>query len=289
MGFFDRISTGWELAKESLRIVWGDKKLMLFPVLSGLSCMAFIALIVMGVGPENLQALFEGMEESSSMEAGESTASTAAVIACLLIYFTLTFITVFFNVALVGAARISLEGGDSKVSDGLKVAMSHLPSIIAWAAITGTVGLLLSALENEKKTGRFIRAILGAAWSIITYFVIPVMVVERVGAFAAIGRSTATMKRAWGESLAASFSIGWLIFLLNIPSVLLIILVGQAGSGPLAAAVMALAAVWFLVTIILGQAAKSVLTLALYQYANSGTAPEGYSQGHLDNAFGRRY
>jgi hypothetical protein len=45
MGFFDRLSTGWELGKESLRVVWKDKTLLVFPVMSGLATVTAAGLV----------------------------------------------------------------------------------------------------------------------------------------------------------------------------------------------------------------------------------------------------
>ncbi len=281
MNFFERLRNGWTLAKQSLQVVWRDKTLMIFPVLSGISCLAAIGLFVLGFGPENIQRL---LDETGGAEAQISTSSYILV---LLVYFVLYFITIFFNVALVGCARISLSGGDSKLSDGFTVALSHLPSIVGWALLSGTVGLLLSLLENEKKTARFVRVILGTAWSIITYFVIPVIVVEGVGAFKALGRSTSIIKQTWGESLAAHFSIGWLLFIINLPAILIFVVIAITGSLPpaLMGILIGCAAMWLVFTTVMGLAAKSVLTMALYQYSATGTAPDVYDTHKLRYAF----
>ena len=38
-----RFSRSWELVEQSFAILWADKQLMLFPVLSGISCVIVIA------------------------------------------------------------------------------------------------------------------------------------------------------------------------------------------------------------------------------------------------------
>ena len=40
---FQRLSIGWELAKQSINVLKLDKELLLFPALSGLSCLAVLA------------------------------------------------------------------------------------------------------------------------------------------------------------------------------------------------------------------------------------------------------
>jgi len=43
-----RFSRSWDLVGESFTILWADKQLMLFPVLSGISCM--IVTLLLGAG-----------------------------------------------------------------------------------------------------------------------------------------------------------------------------------------------------------------------------------------------
>lgn len=40
---FERISNGWELAKESWNVLKLDKELLLFPLLSGIACLLVLA------------------------------------------------------------------------------------------------------------------------------------------------------------------------------------------------------------------------------------------------------
>jgi len=40
-----RFSRSWELVEQSFAILWADKQLMLFPVLSGISCVILTALL----------------------------------------------------------------------------------------------------------------------------------------------------------------------------------------------------------------------------------------------------
>jgi len=58
-----------------------------------------------------------------------------------------------------------------------------------------------------------ISALLGTAWTIMTYFVMPVIVIGGVGPIEAFKRSAGTLKRTWGEALVGSFSLGLLSLL----------------------------------------------------------------------------
>jgi len=280
MGFFDRLGTGWRLGKQSLRVVWNDKTLLLFPILSGITALVAFAGICMGIGPEQLALL---AEVSENPEIANEISPVAYAIA-ILGYFVLAFITVFFNVALVGCVHISMEDRDSKLVDGLRVAFAHFGSILAWALVSGTVGLLLSGLDKDKRSGSIVRSVLGAAWTVITYFVIPVMVFERTNVFSAIGRSTKIMAKTWGENIGAQFGLGWIFFLLTLPVFGLVVL-AFLGGGALLVPIVAIGVVYVAFTAILCQTAKSVLTVVLYKYATSGQTPAGFEGEMLQHVF----
>src|SRR5262249_51826250 len=117
-------------------------------------------------------------------------------------YFCNYFVVVFCNSALISCALIRFNGGTPTVGDGLQAAASRLPQILAWALVSATVGILLKAVENvHERAGQLISGLLGLAWTVLTYFVVPVLVVEKVGPFEAIRRSMAILRKTWGEAL----------------------------------------------------------------------------------------
>ena len=105
-------------------------------------------------------------------------------------YFSTYFVIIFCNSALISCAMMRFNGQEPSVGDGFRMAMSRLPQIFAWALVSATVGMLLKVIENaHEKVGYYISMLLGAAWSIMTFFVVPVLVVEKTGPFEAVGRS----------------------------------------------------------------------------------------------------
>ena len=88
---------------------------------------------------------------------------------------------IYANSALVGAALIRLRGGDPTVSDGLRIASSHLGSIIGYAAISATVGLILRWLQDRGSLGVLASSLFGLAWSLATFLAVPVLVSENLG------------------------------------------------------------------------------------------------------------
>src|ERR1700730_15447070 len=157
MGFFDRISTGFELAGSSWRVLRQNKSLVVFPILSGLACLLVLATFLVPVvaHPQWLNWIdLRGRQ-------GFQPPPWVYVVA-FAYYFCNYFVIVFFNAALVSCALIRFSGQTPTLSDGLSAAARSLPQIVAWALVSATVGLLLKVVESaHEKLGQFISAILG--------------------------------------------------------------------------------------------------------------------------------
>ncbi|MEI8241604.1 MAG: DUF6159 family protein, partial [Actinomycetota bacterium] len=79
-----------------------------------------------------------------------------------------------------------------------------------------TVGLVLQLLrERGGIAGVILAALGGMAWNIITFLVIPVLVVEGVGPVSAIKRSAGLLKKTWGEQIIGTAGIGLVFGLLG--------------------------------------------------------------------------
>jgi hypothetical protein len=63
-------------------------------------------------------------------------------------YFIFSFITLFFNTAIITSVQRRNEGKDNKLGDGLKDAMKHLKEILIWSAISAIVTTFLKILQN---------------------------------------------------------------------------------------------------------------------------------------------
>jgi hypothetical protein len=277
MGFFDRLAFGWRLGTTSLGVVTRDKTLMLFPILSGISGLLLFAAFVFGIGPENLRAQLELAEQTDQLPPLYYAIAFA-------MYFGLAFIAVYFNVALIGAAQQSLAGKDTTIGDGLAVANQHIGKVAAWALLSGTVGLLLNAIERSGKLGGIVRSILGAAWAVITYFIVPVMIFENQAPTAAIGRSVSLMKASWGENVGAQVGIGLVTSLVIVAIV--VVAVGGTMLVPQAGAVLfTLMLIAIPVVILLAMASKAVLAVGLYDFATRKGGPGPFNPEELKAAF----
>lgn len=258
-----RIARGWQMTKMSLRVIRKDKELLLFPILSGIFTIALLASFVAGI----FFTFGFDFEEGAN----------AWIMWGLMVvfYFASFFITFFFNAAVIGCATMRLEGGNPTFSDGLRIAAQNAGRIFLWALVAATVGLIIRAIQQRVGfLGKMILGAIGVAWTIVTYFVVPVLIYEKVGPWQAVKRSASILKKTWGEALVGNLGLGAVFVLLGLLGIVVIVIGALIGS--LTALIVALVAVivyWVILGIVYS-AAESVLVAALYRYATTGKVPE---------------
>jgi hypothetical protein len=271
-GFFERLRIGWQLTKVSLGVLRQEKGLVLLPFLSLLfTGAAWLVFLV---------SLFYVAAPSGWFGTWIFYAGLAVV------YFVTFFVSIYFNAAVMAAAMIRLNGGNPTISDGLKVANENLRRIAGWALVSATVGLLLRAIaERFGWVGRIIAGIAGAAWGVVTYLVVPVLIFEKIGPWAAVKRSGSLLRQTWGEAAGGYLTLGGIFLLLALPGLLFILLGAVLGSGIGVIVGLAIAIVYWLILALLGSAAQSILVTALYRYATTGKVGFGFPQ----DLFAARY
>lgn len=278
---FQRIATGWELTKQSFQVLKSEKTLVIFPLLSSAACILVLASFAV---PLWFSGAFQLLDDH-----GKPDVPVWAYGVMFLFYMANYFVIVFFNSALVACAVLRFDGQNPTPGDGLKVALSRLPQIFGWAVVAASVGVLMKIVESRsEKFGAIVASLIGAAWSIVTFFVVPVIVVEQAGPITALRRSTAILRKTWGESLTSNVGIGLITSLLILPAVALIVLgafVIGAGQVVLGGAVIATGALIALAVSLVSSALSAIVLAALYLYGATDRAPSAFDANLLRGAF----
>ena len=286
MGKFAR---SWDLFKQSGRVLMADKQLMLLPIMSSIACLLVLATFAV--------PLILAVDWSAAFQhTGSGGSRTQFVmqpwypIVLFAFYFVNFFVITFFNSALIACAIRKFNGEPATLKDGLSVAVSRLPQILAWSAVAATVGMILQMLqERAGLIGRFVLGLIGMAWTIATFFVVPVLVVEKVGPFTAIKRSVEILKKTGGESLITNIGIGTVTGVLVLLGIF--VLVGGIAISVATQTIWpgivvgALFVVYLLAISLISTTMKGILLAATYQYAATGTVPNGFDSDALSQAF----
>ena len=262
-----RIRTGWALAKRSLRVVLSDGSLTALALLGALAA-GFVAL-ALGIPAVVLE---------------EDDQRALAIVLGVAGVYLATAAAVFFGVALAAAASEALAGRDARVGPSIAVAMKRLPQVLGWALVLTTVNLILSALRERGGLGAIASGILGAGWSLATFLAVPLIALEGLGPAAALKRSYGLFKERWGEQLAGRAGVGAVFFLLGVLPAAILIAIGVGLANTPGIVVVVIGVLIAAVALLLGQAAGSVLAVALYRFTTGSPDTGPFTQAELEGA-----
>lgn len=276
---FRTLSLSWEMVKASWQVLKSDRELLVFPLLSTIG---LIIITILFAIPIFASGLADSLA-SNSQSRGVSGSEIVGLVIAFLFYFVTYTVIIFSNVALVGAAMIRLNGGDPTVSDGFRIASERIGPILGYAAISATVGMILRAIQNsDNLLAKIAAGFIGFAWSMATYMVVPVLVIENLGPVEAVKRSAGLLKETWGEQLAGEFSITGIIFLVSL-GVIIVIGVPLMLISP----IIGIIAVVLIIAVVslVGSALSSIYQAAVYQYAAEGKVSDYFDEAMITGAF----
>src|SRR6185295_2327308 len=280
---FNRFSRSYQLVRHSWAVLKQDKEILIFPVLSGIASLAVAASFIVPL------VIFGMHQPAETAPAGahkdpEFQMQAAWYAYLFLFYLVSYFITIFFNVGVMHCASIRMNGGDPTVADGFKGAFARIGAIFMWSLVSATVGMILRAIEERAGiVGKIVSAIAGVAWSLLTYFAVPVMIFEGAGVFRSIRRSGELFKKSWGEAVIGESGMGLFfacLFLLGLIPAGLAVYLGAMGSAGVVLAVVlgAVALFYWIALAVISAALQGVFHVALYRYAATGQVPSEYPE-----------
>ncbi|HEV8024430.1 MAG TPA: DUF6159 family protein [Candidatus Nanopelagicales bacterium] len=199
---------------------------------------------------------------------------------------------------LVSAVDEEMHGRDASVGAGMSAAFARFGPLIAWSAILTVVSILINLIRGNGQGGlisNLLRGVLAAAadimWQLITFFVLPVMMIEKASPIDAIKASSALFKKQWGNQLAGGVRIGGLALLLVVlPGALILGAgVGILLAGTTTAAIIGIttAVIGFLIIVLGGliiNAMRGIYSVALYYYAKDGEVLGGFTGDELQSS-----
>lgn len=272
----------WARSKELARASWGvlraDKELLVLPLVSGIAAIAISATFLLPI-----------FATSRVADGAGGTTLQPTVVSYLLMfamYLVLAYVAIFFKTALLCGADERMRGGNPTVGSAIAGAASHAGKILPWAIVSATVSVILRSLEERAGLlGRIVIGLVGVAWSVVTFLVLPVLVFEGVGVGDAIKRSGSMLKQTWGENLIVNGGIGLISFLLVLPAFLLVGAGAATGTALGLGTTIAIAVVWVIAVSCWSSAMSAVFQLALYRYATQAALPPQFAAIDLGSAF----
>lgn len=269
---FSKIGYTWSLMRASWDVLRRTKGLIVFPILSSICCLAVIASFAIP-----LIATGAWQPPAKNADAPRQLGYYATLFA---FYFCNYAVITYFNAAIVSGAVARLTGGEAAVGGCLREATKQIHLIIGWALVSATVGMVLRVIEDRSpKVGQFVAGLLGAAWSIVSFLVVPALVVDNLGPLEALKESGRLLKKSWGEQLVGNFSFGLVFVLLMLPVLALGMFGGYAivgmNSVALGVACIALAVVGLIVLGLVQSTLQTIFQAAVYLHTK-GVQEHGF-------------
>lgn len=221
MNFFARVKRGFLMGFIAYEFIMKNKKVLLFTVVSTLlvtlTLFTFIGVLLVKTGlAEAIQNSI--LHKHVLIKVNHKLPNT---ILGLLLFVVLTvFFSVFFNVGLADYVGNVIENKPAGFFSSMGRAFSRFFVILQWVIISWIVGSIASAIRDQKGIigriiGSLIAGLLTLAWSILTFFVIPIIANEDLGIIATIELSCESMKKTFGQNVGATFALQTANFILG--------------------------------------------------------------------------
>ena len=269
------MARGWRLTKVAWALIRRDPT------------MVSIALMGAGCGLAGAAAIFYFSGYFSSPTHSQGDLALAAIIAL----YPLTFLSVFFNVALAAAAAASFAGRPIGLREALGISWGRVGRIAQWSLLAAGVGLVLEQIASRiPGAGRLASWLLGAAWSLATIFAVPLLALEGTGPLETAKQSVHLIRSKWGEGITGLASIGiWTVFVMVPVGILFGVGVAiRNQDGTAGAALIAVAVGGILLVSAFSLATRQVFSVALYRYASVASNTGGFAAADLEEPFRRR-
>jgi hypothetical protein len=278
-----QLKRGLRMVGQSLVVLRHNPKLLVFPLIAGLSSLAFLALLLGStfgvlVGVEGAGAI----ATESALETTLGSNPVIVGLALFLGYLGTTFVSVFFTGALVVESRQAFAEEPVDLKRGMARAWDARYKLLAWALIAATVGIIIDAIERSNTpVSKIFAVVFGAVWTVLTFFVVPVAVLDPETSLRGMfTRSGQTFRETIGEtaiSFGAPRILGFVIFVLATGIALAVseVTTNAFVYGPI-----------IVVGVILSQLVsttmRGILKTMVYVYATEGKMPREFDSADLD-------
>lgn len=275
-----KLRGSWLLFKETWRFLMADTELVLVPFITGLINLLILGLVIAVCA---LAGVWDGMLGS------EETMPLRVIDYALMfaVYVIAAFTLAISQAAIVHTVFTRAHGGNATLGESLGVAFSHWFKLLTWSVITSTVGIILRAIvERSQLLGKVVATMIGGAWNVLTFFVIPSMVLGNKSAIDSITDSATLFKKTWGETLVSNISLGLVFLLAHVlvfVSMIGLIIAGLSAQNVLLMVLpFFILILWLIISSLVLAALQGILKTLLYIYAAEGMVPGNFNRELLE-------
>lgn len=290
---FEKIKIGIALAKQTLNIIKKQKRFLLFPLMNFVLIILFFCITLlpalMILGKKILPLLSDQHNHLWSIAFSNADNTTFTLLTILFVFLSVMS-TIFISSALTLCTAQYLDHEKTSVITAFKIISQRIGKLIVWGVINTIISIVMFGIESVLSNRSQVLANLAdglekTAWMIISFFVLPIILLENLNAFSAIKRSGGLLKKTWGSALVSCAGLGLLIF-----AGILIAITPTALAIHFQIDSLILPAVLFTVIVVfalllLNATLQTVLRTALYLFAIGKNTQPFYDTDLLQGAF----
>jgi hypothetical protein len=268
-----KLRASYLLASESFEFLRKDKEMLWFPLISLFSNI----LVIVCVGLLYV-VYFLSTEDTSLNDTSADT--VVAYLFLFLAYLGLAFVFTFFQGAIATMVRMRIEGKDPTIADGIGRSMSHLRKILYWSVVTSTVGIIINVMQERLGwLGKIFGLIGTVAWSVLTFFMVPVLILEDLSVKDSLARSGKVFKDTWGETLVMNFSLGLFFGALHIMWMIIcaVLVFVFIDALLMLLVLLILFVLGFTALCVVSSLLSAIFKVVLYEYSVSGKVPDSFT------------
>ena len=266
----DYVSDGWLLGGAALGFVLGSRVLKRFVLIAaGIVLVASAAVAVAAVALRR--------------EAGP----LGYVLVGLAAYYCLSLMVTAAGVGLAGLVADSLDSRSVTAAGGWRVIERRRGSIAGWAVLDLALGLP-SRMIGSWTVDQLGVLVIGFGWGLVSFFAIPTIALVGGSPWATARRSLRLVRSHWGDAVYSTVYL-WVraLVVFGAPAAVVAavgVLLIRGGAVVLGGALFAAGVSGLALAYLLGHAARAVLTVVLYRYADSGTVYPAFPTELLDRS-----
>lgn len=280
-----KFKTSWLLLKQTATVFTNNKQLLKYPAMS----LLFNALVLFAFGAIIIYFHDVFLEKTTTIYGDDEYNLTNAGLVIGFFYYVIANSVLYFFTAALTAHILDIFKGQSKpLSEYLKLAQSKLLTIVSFAILATTVGMILRFIEQRFRfVGFLVSKLIGLAWALANLFTLAVIVESDATAPTAIKKSSQLFISRWGENILsrAGFGLATFFIYLGIITVVTVFMMTATillGVGGLLVSLVLVVLV-ILVLALIESTLSTILNTALYFYTKYDQIPAAFTRDMLNS------
>ena len=268
---FENVTNGWKLGSATRKLVFKDKQLLLYPVLSMLITVVLMAAIFL-----------------PTILISRSVYSPLFILGVIIFYIIVSFVSTYLLMALLIAFRSYTKGKKISIGEAMHLTAPYTVQIFEWALFYTVLIMILRAIESRfGGIGRLIIGSIGSlAISAATLFAVPVILDKKVGPITAVKESAAMLIHNFGNTFGGIVYSDLYGLNVSLPGILLIVVAVLSATASIGLLIILGVTGFALLALgsIISYTTSNAFRLILYDYTNGRGLPDGFTKEMMQSA-----